>query len=60
MLTDSVNMVSSCERPAWVSTPERGGLYAYKHKHGREFEEHFFGHTEGFVSRRFAAELREN
>ena len=50
---------SSTDRPAWVSTPERGGLHAYKHKHGREFEEHYYGHTMGLQSRRQAAESME-
>lgn len=55
-----VNMTSSTERPAWVSDPGRGGLHAYKHKHSRTFEEHFYGHTMGLQSRRQAAELMEN
>lgn len=52
---------SSLDRPAWTSTPETGGLTAYKHRHSlRGFEPYYYGRTEGFETRRHAVELREN
>ncbi len=59
MLVEQVNMISSVDRLAWTSTSERGGLSAFKHRHGREFEVHYYGHTTGLQTRRQAAEAME-
>lgn len=60
-MTEKPEMISSIQRPAWVSTPEHGGLLAFKHRHCRaEIEVDHYGHTMGFNTRREAAELMEN
>jgi hypothetical protein len=61
MTTEKPEMTSSINRPAWVSTPEHGGLLAFKHRHRRsEVEVDHYGHTTGLSTRREAAEVWEN
>jgi len=53
-----IMLKESVDRPAWSSS-EMGGFESWKHKQGRTFEEHFYGHTIGLQNRRQAVEVME-